>query len=235
VQPPKPNFRIFVPVFNEELNILRVIQDLTDYYERQDLHFIDDGSEDASLKILKQQKVNVSVHKTNQGIGAVLKTATKIAQELSLDFFVWFDGDGQHLASQISRLLTLRDFDLVIGSRFAKEDAIKLATYKIPLVKRVGILLLSKFIERKYHARIKDVTSGFRLYAKNTYDLILKMPEDFYLADTVETLHICLKNSLNVGEVSVVMRTRESGKSSAGIMKGILYYIKVVSLIVRRV
>ncbi len=55
------------------------------------------------------------------GYSAALLTGLEYAMNKTYDNTVWFDGDGQHIASEVKKLFARREetnSDIVIGSRF---------------------------------------------------------------------------------------------------------------------
>jgi polyprenyl-phospho-N-acetylgalactosaminyl synthase len=73
-------------------------------------------------------------HPINLGQGAALKTGIDYALSKGADYLVTFDSDGQHLVSDIPRLLEAldREFaDFALGSRFLKPSR------GMPLLRRI--------------------------------------------------------------------------------------------------
>ena len=177
-------YLIFVPAFNEELSIQDTLKDLLSFYSPSKIVVINDGSTDNTNLLVLDFKVSIHNHPNNQGIGAVLKTATKMAIELNLDFFVIFDGDGQHQASQIDKLIqcfSRGGGDLLIGSRLKLEETQTYPAYHFDLKRKIAIHFLSFGIMKKFGISVLDITSGFRIYGKNTYPAILRLEYDYYL------------------------------------------------------
>jgi glycosyltransferase involved in cell wall biosynthesis len=229
-------YRIFVPAFNEELSIQDTLKDLLSFYSPLNIVVINDGSTDNTNLLVSDFEVNIHNHSKNQGIGAVLKTATRMAIELDLDFFVIFDGDGQHQASQIDKLI--QNFicgrgDLLVGSRLRFEEIQTYEAYHFDLKRKIAIYLLSFGITKKFSVSILDITSGFRIYGKNTYPAILRLECDYYLADTVGSLVQILKDGNIVSEVPVFMINRLKGRRSSSIYNSIYNYFRIIKEILR--
>lgn len=224
-------YRIFVPAFNEELSIQDTLKDLLSFYPPLNIVVINDGSTDNTNLLVLDFKVSIHNHPKNQGIGAVLKTAAKIAIELNLDFFIIFDGDGQHQASQIDKLVQRFNrggVDLLVGSRLKFEEIQTYPAYHFDLKRKMAIFLLAFGIKKKFGISILDITSGFRIYGRNTYPSILRIKNDYYLADTVGSLIQILKDRKIVSEVPVFMIDRLKGRRSSSIYNSAYNYSKII-------
>ena len=116
---------MIIPAYNEEESILNTVLSIIEYRKKVDFELnyvvINDGSTDATKKILESNHLNAVHLVMNLGIGGAVQTGYKYAFENNYDVAVQFDGDGQHdIASLASLLEPIRQgqADLVVGSRF---------------------------------------------------------------------------------------------------------------------
>jgi len=82
---------------------------------------VDDGSRDGTADAAASAGAWVVRHPVNLGQGAALQTGIRFALRQGASHIVTFDGDGQHRAADIARLieaLELADADFALGSRF---------------------------------------------------------------------------------------------------------------------
>ena len=88
---------LIIPAFNEEENIVSVIEGVKKYSDA-DIIVIDDGSTDLTAERATNTGVMVVSHPFNMGYGTTLQTGYKYkyAVEKKYDFLVQMDGDGQH-------------------------------------------------------------------------------------------------------------------------------------------
>src|ERR1700722_8658926 len=98
-----------VPAFNEEASIATVINELRTVIEQNNLHaaivVVNDCSTDATGTILRTMPC-ISLHlPVNLGIGGAVQTGFKYALENGFDFAFQIDGDGQHPAEEIPKLI----------------------------------------------------------------------------------------------------------------------------------
>jgi len=221
------NVCVIVPAYNEQENIVSVLQDIHNANENYAIVVIDDGSADFTAKIATKEKIaKVISLPCNLGIGGAVQTGFKYASENDFDVAVQFDGDGQHIAIEIQKLLepiTLNEADAVIGSRFLQKNQ---QGFRSTFMRRVGIKIFEIICRIFIGQRISDCTSGFRAYNKKAINMLANnYPTDFPEPESVILLK---KNSFRIKEVSVEMKERVYGKSSIGGLKSIYYMVKVI-------
>lgn len=102
-----PKVSIIVPAYNEEINAVKTIENLLrqDYYDF-DIVFVDDGSKDATFKMVSDAFKNntiVKVHtKPNGGKASALNYGITLTQN---DYVVCIDADTQLKTDAISQLM----------------------------------------------------------------------------------------------------------------------------------
>ncbi len=214
---------IIIPAFNEAENISNVINDLRQHFPQAEPVIIDDGSIDNTFSIGESLGVRVINLPYNLGIGGAVQTGFMVAVREGYDVAIQFDGDGQHMAEEIEKILEpiVEGADICVGSRFCGINE-----YPMPLTRRIGTKVFSSVISLISGQKLTDTTSGFRAYRKRAIDLFSAYyPEDY---PEVEALILAHKKKLNIKEVPVRMRQRSEGKSSITPLKGIYYMIKVL-------
>lgn len=191
-----------------------------------DVLLINDASTDNSVEITKNLKKIRSIHLPyNLGIGGCVQTGFKYATKYNYDIVVQFDADGQHLISEIPRLIKLISLDkadMVIGSRFLKNEQ---SSFKSTKPRRLGIRILNNFAMLLTKQKVTDCTSGFRAFNKEVCAfLATNYPIDF---PEPEALVLLAKNQFRIKEVRTVMNERKGGKSSIP-SGGAFYMVKVI-------
>jgi len=208
------------------LNIKKVIDDIDEIQANIDILVINDGSTDNTGHIAEETgKAYVINLPCNLGIGGCVQTGFKFAKKNNYDVAFQFDGDGQHKASEIDKILKpIQDgqVDVVIGSRFLiKNDGFQ-STYW----RRVGIKIFEIVNSTLIKQNIKDNTSGFRAYNKKAIHFLSDhYPSDYPEPEAIITLG---KNGFRLSEVSVVMKERGSGESSISGVHSFYYMVKVL-------
>lgn len=215
-----------VPAFNEERNIARVIDDLNRLDIDIDIIVINDGSTDETFRVARAAgPAQVIDLPKNLGIGGAVQTGFKYAFRHDYAAAIQFDGDGQHLATEIPKLLeSLRrdKVNMVIGSRFLQERS----GYRSTFVRRLGIHLFKTINSLLIGQRVTDNTSGFRAYDRQAIAFLARhYPVDYPEPEAVILLG---RNGFRITEISTRMRERQAGGSSIIGITGLYYMIKVL-------
>jgi len=133
-----PEISVFLPVYNEEPNLLplhaKLDVALKQLGRSAEIVYVDDGSTDGSLKILREladtdSRVRVVALRRNYGQTAAMSAGIDAA---SGDVLIPMDADLQNDPADIARLLDKLDqgYDVVSGWRKNRKD--KMVTRKIP-------------------------------------------------------------------------------------------------------
>lgn len=225
---------LIIPAYNEEQNILHVIQKVRAYRDKCSYHLdyivINDGSRDSTEQICKEHGIHCISLLQNLGIGGAVQTGYLYAKRHHYDVAIQFDGDGQHDLESLPQLLEpilSKTCDFCIGSRFLDSSS---STFQSTKLRRIGIKYLSILIRLFSTTKVTDPTSGFR--AANA-DVISDLA-DYYPADYPEPESIVQisKMRYRIQEVPVNMFEREGGVSSIRSWKSLYYMIKVSVAIV---
>jgi len=215
---------IIVPAFNESGNIARSIKDIQKYNHPFDILVIDDGSKDKTVQEALEAGARVVSLPFNLGIGGAVQTGFQYALEHGYDIAVQMDGDGQHDASFLVKLITPileGQADMVIGSRFIEDNG----GFKSSFSRRLGIRFFVRLIDALTGLNISDPTSGFRAHNQKIITAFAdNYPQDF---PEPEAIVVAKRLGGRISEVAVLMRKREGGQSSIGQLKSIYYMFKV--------
>src|SRR3954467_13848041 len=96
---------IVVPAYNEERAIAATIAEIRQGFPEGSIVVVNDGSRDNTSAAARECGVPVLDLPFNLGIGGSVQSGFKYAVLNGFDAAVQVDGDGQHLASFIPRLL----------------------------------------------------------------------------------------------------------------------------------
>lgn len=216
-----PKVLVIVPAYNEQDCIVETVRRIKE--TGYDYVVVNDGSKDNTLKLCRENGINVLDLPQNLGIGGAVQAGHKYAQHYGYDIDVQVDGDGQHDPSFIPQLVKMIEdgADLAIGSRFVEETDGFQSTW----LRRVGITWLSGLLKLLTGKIVTDPTSGFRASGRRAIELFCdSYPMDY---PEPESIASALKRGLQVRECSVNMLERQGGKSSIGGFSSIYYMIKV--------
>ncbi|MBI2558002.1 glycosyltransferase family 2 protein [Candidatus Woesearchaeota archaeon] len=211
----KINISVVVPVYNEEANVRLLFDRLTATLNKlgkgYEIIFVDDGSTDGTLRILKSLK-NIKIIKFTKNFGqtAAMSAGFKHAKG---SIIVAIDGDLQNDPKDIPKLLERIEegFDVVSGWRYDRKDSL---SKTIPSV-------FANFIRRKLTGeKIHDSGCSLKAYRKECFNDI-----DLYGEMHRYIPAILMWKGFRVGEAKVIHFKRTNGKSKYGItrlIKGLL-------------
>lgn len=221
-----PRVLVIVPAYNEQDCIVETVRRIKE--TGYDYVVVNDGSKDDTLKLCRENGINVLDLPQNLGIGGAVQAGHKYAQHYGYDIDVQVDGDGQHDPSYIPQLVKMIEdgADLAIGSRFVQETDGFQSTW----LRRVGITWLSGLLKLLTGKIVTDPTSGFRASGRRAIELFCEnYPIDY---PEPESIALALENGLSLSETPVNMLERQGGSSSIGGFSSVYYMIKVTLAII---
>ena len=154
--------RVFVviPALNEALALRAVVEDVRT--QIQDVIVIDDGSSDATREVAQSLPVTLLVHEQRMGKGEALVDGFREALRQGADAVVTMDGDGQHAAADIQRLLAGHARDpraLILCSRSVNRQT-------QPRLRRFANGVADFCVSWACGQRVLDTQCGQRLYPR---------------------------------------------------------------------
>jgi glycosyltransferase involved in cell wall biosynthesis len=161
--PPAPHLdrhtvAVVIPALNEALRIRGVVEGALLECDR--VIVVDDGSDDDTVAQLADLPVTLLRHARRMGKGASLRDGFREALRLGARAVLSMDGDGQHAASDIPRLLEAANRHpgcVVIGARLRKRS-------QQPLYRRLANEFGDWGIAWGTGYQVADSQSGQRLY-----------------------------------------------------------------------
>ena len=157
----RDNIAVVIPALNEALRIRDVVEGALAHCDR--VIVIDDGSDDGTSEAIADLPVTLLRHATRMGKGAGLRDGFAEALRQGALAVVTMDGDGQHRAEDIPRLLDAanrRPGWLVIGARLRRRA-------NQPLYRRLANEFGDWGIAWGTGYQVADSQSGQRLYPAN--------------------------------------------------------------------
>ncbi len=216
---------VAVIMYNESKNIEKTLLDLQSNNNNQyDIVVIDNGSSDDSVDKMRKLGLPVVAHCINSGSSmGTVRGYFNYAAAMEYDILCQFDGDGQHIASELSKIIDPiknGEADYVIGSRFINKEG-----FQSYFIRRLGINLFAFLDSQAIGQKVTDVTSGFRAYSKRTINFFAKhYPHELH--DTNQLLILAHFSGAKILEVPVLMKPREHGESEYNMMNAIVYPFK---------
>ena len=201
---------VIIPAYNEARNLPAVVADIRQHLQDVDILVVDDGSTDDTPAVLKQLGVRWMRLSQQLGPGSAMRAGLRYAARVGFDTVVRADGDGQHPAEELGRVLApirAGTADAVVGSRYA--DGRPVAT---PKHRRLLKYLLARILTMLTRQRLTDPTSGLWAFGPRALGLLVEHHPLGY--PEPELVLFLVRNGLRLVEVPVSMRDRLSGRSS---------------------
>jgi glycosyltransferase involved in cell wall biosynthesis len=210
--PPAEGTWIVVAAYNEGRRLATALDALAGHGYRN-VVVVDDGSRDNTHQVALAAGAWALRHVMNRGQGAALQTGIDFALRRGASYVVTFDGDGQHAAGEIGRLLEpLRTgaADVALGSRFLGRAV------NMPASRRLVVKGGVWFTRAVSGIRVTDTHNGFRAFT-GAAAARLKIRQD-RMAHASEILDQIVEAGLRYVEVPVTIRyaaeTTAKGQSS---------------------
>ncbi len=169
----RSNVAVVIPALNEALRIREVVEGALAHCELVIL--VDDGSDDGTVQAVEDLPIIVLRHATRMGKGAGLRDGFAEALRRGAEAVLTMDGDGQHAASDIPRLLAAANRYpgwIVIGARLRKRA-------NQPTHRRLANELGDWGIAWGTGYQVADSQSGQRLYPAKVCAMTDIPGEDF--------------------------------------------------------
>lgn len=196
---------LVIPAYNEEKNIEKVVDRLICGFPELDYIVVNDGSTDQTAAICRRKGYNLLDLPVNLGLAGCFQAGMKYARLKGYACAIQFDGDGQHRPEYVKPMAEKMEegYDIVIGSRFVNQK-------KPWSARMMGSRLIAAAIRLTTGARVKDPTSGMRMFNQ-------KMIEEFAVnlnyGPEPDTLSFLIKQGAKVAEIQVEIDERLAGES----------------------
>jgi glycosyltransferase involved in cell wall biosynthesis len=199
------NVTTVIPALNEALRIRGVVEGALRHCDH--VVVVDDGSDDDTLACIAGLPVAVLQHPQRMGKGASLRDGFRAALAHGARAVLTMDGDGQHSADDIPRLLEAANHHpgcIVIGARLRKRS-------QQPTYRRLANEFGDWGIGLGCGFRIADSQSGQRLYPAAVAALQDVPGEDFVFEAQIL---MSAAHQLGAGCVSVPIESRYHGPNA---------------------
>ncbi|NCT66512.1 MAG: glycosyltransferase family 2 protein [Rhodanobacteraceae bacterium] len=217
---------VVIPALNEELAIREVVTSVLALCPH--VIVVDDGSIDATLERIADLPVTLIRHARPLGKGQGLRDGFRKARELGFDAVVTMDGDGQHLAADIPRLLAAarrHPEHIVIGARIRNRAS-------QPPARRRANDVADWGISWGCGVPVADTQSGQRYYPLGALELV-DLPADDFVFEAA--ILIAAAREKNLGIVSVPIDSRYHGEFRLSHFRPVRDVTRITWYTIRRV
>ena len=202
-----PGISAFFPAFNEEANVLTMVERLravlptvSDDYE---IIVVNDGSRDRTAEVADalaaaDPHVRVVHHPQNRGYGGALKSGFTASRK---PYVFFTDGDGQFDVAEIAKLVPcVPQYDVVIGYRIDRAEG---------GLRRVNAGAWNWLVRRLFGIPSRDVDCAFKLFDRRVFDVVHPQAEGAMIS--TEVLARAVRAGFRITEVGVHHYPRQHG------------------------
>jgi hypothetical protein len=205
----KGKIAILVPAYNEAENIGVVLDQMPAEVcgVRTEILVVDDGSRDGTGDVASEHGALVARHVTNRGGGAALRTGYRLMVEAGAEIVVTLDADGQHLPSEMPRLVEpvlSGEVDVAHGSRVLGHAD------RNTRARELGIVFFNRLVSFITRTHVTDCSNGYRAVRTTVLPLLVLRQEQFH---TSEFMIEAIKRGVPAKEVPITVEARLHGHS----------------------
>lgn len=225
---------IFTATFNEKDNIIDFLTKVKKNFPYADILVVDDNSPDGTSKLINSflkshENVKLIKRPGKLGLGSAHILAMKYALNNNYDYLFTMDADLSHNPEYLNNFLqNIKNYDFLIGSRYAKGGKCLYKGYRLFLSKSANTL--AKFL---LGIKLNEFTTSFRLIKLQklkTFDFNLLSDQQGYTF-FLSSVYYFFKHGLKMTEVPITFEDRASGISKIPkleIFNGAINLIKLI-------
>ena len=211
---------VIIPAYNEEENIVRVVENLKNNYPMYDYVVINDGSSDDTARLCRRKGYELVDLPVNLGLAGAFQTGLKYAWRKGYDY-----------AIQFRRGWTAQGG--VYRPNAGKDTGRIRYCHRLPLcdgekphsLRMIGSRLIAVATRLTTGKKVKDPTSGMRMFNKK---MIAEFALNLNYGPEPDTISYLLKQGATIAEVQVEMDERIAGESYLNITKSMMYMLRML-------
>src|SRR5919204_2827039 len=192
---------VLVPAYNEAENIGHVLDRIPSEVcgRETEILAVDDGSRDGTGEVAAEHGAAVARHVINRGGGAAVRTGYRLLVDSGAEIVVTLDADGQHLPSEMERLVEpvlSGNVDVAHGSRVLGESE------RGHVSREVGIVFFNRLVSLITRTHVTDCSNGYRAVRATVLPQLVLRQEQFH---TSEFMIEAIKRGVPAKEVPVTV------------------------------
>jgi hypothetical protein len=200
---------VVIPAYNEADNIGHVLDKVPAEVCGVPIQtlVVDDGSRDGTGDVAAAHGSPVARHVTNRGGGAALRTGYRLMVESGAEIVVTLDADGQHLPSEMERLVKPvldGEVDMAHGSRVLGHAD------RNHFARELGIVFFNRVVSLITRTHVTDCSNGYRAVRTSVLPQLVLRQEQFH---TSEFMIEAIKRGIPAKEVPITVEQRLHGHS----------------------
>ncbi|MBC8258345.1 MAG: glycosyltransferase [SAR324 cluster bacterium] len=202
----KTSIVVLIPCLNEEVTIVKVIQDFQVAIPEAKIIVFDNNSTDSTAALAREAGAEV-IPETRPGKGHVVASMFK---KVDADYYVIVDGDDTYSAENVRQLL-----EPVMNGDADMSVAVRLAEYTADSFRPLHVFgnnLVRGLVNWIFNSNLSDIMSGYRAYNRELVKTIPILSSGFEV-ETEMTIRI-MDYGFRIEEVPLPYRERPEGSLS---------------------
>ena len=200
---------VLVPAYNEAENVGHVLDRMPSEVCEVPIEVlvVDDGSRDGTADVAAEHGAVVARHVINRGGGAALRTGYRLMVESGAEVVVTLDADGQHLPSEMERLVKPvldGEVDVAHGSRVLGQAD------RNHFARELGIVFFNRLVSAITRTHVTDCSNGYRAVRTAVLPQLVLRQEQFH---TSEFMIEAIKRGIPAKEIPITVEQRLHGHS----------------------
>jgi len=207
---------VIIPTYNEKENIQKLVREIFNLNPTLHVLIVDDNSPDGTGDIVKQLKEeNKNLYLIERegklGLGSAYIAGFKFALQNGYQYIFEMDADYSHDPKEIPSFLeTIKDADVVIGSRYCK--GVNVINW--PLSRLILSIFANKYTRVITGLPIKDSTGGYKCFRREVLEKInLDNIRSGGYSFQIEMNYKAWKKGFRIKEIPIIFIDRSIGKS----------------------
>jgi len=207
---------VILPTYNEAENIGQIIPAVLAQSPELEVLVIDDNSQDGTGAIVEQiSQTNPRVHLLRRpgklGLGTAYVAGFRYVLEHGYDYCFEMDADFSHPPEKLPEMIALlKDYDLVIGSRYCTGVSV----VNWPMKRLLLSFFACMYARIVTGCPVRDLTAGFKAYRRRVLEGIdlNRLKEDGY-GFQIEIDYLVWRKGFKIKEIPIVFTERRVGVS----------------------
>jgi Glycosyl transferase family 2 len=200
---------VLVPAYNEADSVGHVLDRIPGEVcgRETEVLVVDDGSRDGTGDVAAEHGAAVARHVINRGGGAALRTGYRLLADSGAEIVVTLDADGQHLPSEMERLVEpvlSGKVDVAHGSRVLGQAE------RGHVSRELGIVFFNRLVSLITRTHVTDCSNGYRAVRASVLPQLVLRQEQFH---TSEFMIEAIKRGIPAREIPVTVASRLHGHS----------------------
>lgn len=208
---------IVIPTYNEKNNIIKLIEQIFALgIEGLNILVVDDNSPDGTGQIVEERKkinpqLDILHRLRKEGLGKAYLAGFSEALKRGADYIFEMDADFSHDPRYIPEFLNkIKDYDLVLGSRYINGGGTKNWNLARRLISRFGNIYARLILDLP----LRDLTGGFKCYRHAVLEKInLAGLSSVGYNFQIETTFKAYQAGFRIAEIPIIFTERAEGKS----------------------